>query len=118
VQQLIAVRTRAYKGTAEIANRFPELSANKGEANNRTLLLLARELRLLPGLLTYCLINIIARFNATVGYRHKAGFWQRDETSRAVLPADSHDEGSAPGSSRVGADRSRFPLAGSSGRRW
>lgn len=83
--QLIAVRTRAYRGTFELARRFPELRVNKGAANNRTLIALFREPRLWPGLLIYCGVNIVARRNATIGYRRGADLWQRDETSRAVL---------------------------------
>lgn len=83
--QLIAVRSRAYRGTFELARRFPELRANKGAANNRALIALFKELRLWPGLLIYCGVNIVARYNATRGYRRGADLWQRDETSRAAL---------------------------------
>ncbi|OSJ19062.1 glycosyl transferase [Bradyrhizobium canariense] len=83
--QLIAVRTRAYRGTFELARRFPELRVNKGAANNRPLIALFREPRLWPGLLIYCGVNLVARRNATRGYRRGADLWQRDETSRAVL---------------------------------
>ncbi|MBR0717996.1 glycosyltransferase family 2 protein [Bradyrhizobium liaoningense] len=83
--QLIAVRTRAYRGTFELARRFPELRANKGAANNRTLIALFKEPRLWPGLLIYCGVNIVARCKATRGFGRGAQLWQRDETSRAVL---------------------------------
>ncbi|MBR0830184.1 glycosyltransferase [Bradyrhizobium manausense] len=83
--QLIAVRTRAYRGTFELARRFPELLVNKGAANNRALIALFKEPRLWPGLLIYCGVNIVARYNATRGYRRGADLWQRDETSRAAL---------------------------------
>jgi len=108
VRQLIAIRTRAYKGTSEIADRFPELFANKGEANNRALLSLAREFRLLPGLLTYCFVNIIARLNATIGPTRRANFWQRDETSRGDARGCRFEEPSVS-TSRIEADRTRSP---------
>lgn len=89
VLQLIAVRTRAYRGTFELTRRFPELCVNKGESNNRTLIALFKEPRLWPGLLIYCCVNIATRCRATMGSRSGAHLWQRDETSRAALPADS-----------------------------
>jgi glycosyltransferase involved in cell wall biosynthesis len=89
VLQLIAVRTRAYNGTFELVQRFPELRVNKGEANNRTLVALFKEPHLWPGLLIYCCVNIVARCRATIGSRGGAHLWQRDETSRAALSADS-----------------------------
>jgi glycosyltransferase involved in cell wall biosynthesis len=89
VRRLIAVRTRAHRGTFELAPRFPELVVNQGEANNRTLVVLFKEPRLWLGLLTYCCVNIIARCRATMGRRTGAHPWQRDETSRTALSADS-----------------------------
>ncbi len=89
VPQLIAVRTRAYRGTFELTRRFPELCVNKGEVNNRALVALFKELRLWPGLLIYCCVNIVARCRATMGSRSGTHRWQRDETSRAALSADS-----------------------------
>ncbi|MDF0517974.1 glycosyltransferase [Bradyrhizobium yuanmingense] len=83
--QLIAVRTRAYRGTVEVARRFPELRVNKGPANGRALIALFKEPRLWAGLLIYCGANIAARCKATLGSRRGAHPWQRDETSRAML---------------------------------
>lgn len=87
--RLIAVRTRIYRGTFELARRFPELSVNKGEANNRTLVGLVREPQLWPGLLVYFCVNIAARWRATMGARSGPYAWQRDESSRASLSVDS-----------------------------
>jgi glycosyltransferase involved in cell wall biosynthesis len=84
--QLVTVRTRAYRGTFELARRFPELRANKGAANNWTLVTLFKEPRLWLGLLIYCWVNIAARCNATRGGRPGDHLWQRDETSRVALP--------------------------------
>jgi glycosyltransferase involved in cell wall biosynthesis len=88
IPQLIAVRTRAYTGTFDLAHRFPELRVNKGETNNRTLIALFKEPRLWSGLLIYCYVNIFARYRATVRSRTGASVWQRDETSRAAPSAN------------------------------
>jgi glycosyltransferase involved in cell wall biosynthesis len=87
--QLIAVRTRTYRGTFDLARRFPELQGNKGEANDRKLLGLFAKPKLWSGLVIYCLVNIIARYRATLGLQSGAHLWQRDETSRSALSADS-----------------------------
>lgn len=90
IPQLIAVRSRAYAGIFEIARRFPELSVNRSEANDRTLIRLFWEFRLWPGLVIYCCVNILARFRAVIPSRVKAAVWQRDDTSRRTLSAGSH----------------------------
>jgi glycosyltransferase involved in cell wall biosynthesis len=82
VSQLVAVRTRAYAGTFELARRFPEIHVNKGETNHRTLLALFGEPRLWPGLLIYCCVNTIARCKAALRFRSGVIVWQRDDTSR------------------------------------
>jgi glycosyltransferase involved in cell wall biosynthesis len=82
IGQLIAVRSRAYAGTFELARRFPELSANRDEPNNRALIGLFKEPRLWPALLIYCYVNILARCRAVVNSCFKATAWQRDDTSR------------------------------------
>jgi len=89
IRQLIAVRTRAYAGTFELARRFPELSANKDETNNRALIRLFRDPRLWPALSVYCYVNILARRRAGIRSRLKASVWQRDDTSRRPLSAGS-----------------------------
>jgi hypothetical protein len=85
IRQLIAVRTRAYAGTFELARRFPELFVNKGEANGRTLIALFKEPRLWPGLAIYCTVNIVARCRAVTRSRARAPAWERDDTSRRAL---------------------------------
>jgi glycosyltransferase involved in cell wall biosynthesis len=89
VRQLIAVRARVHRGTFELGQRFPELRANKGESNNRMLIALFKEPHLWPGLLIYSCVNLVARYRATVGSRRGGHIWQRDETSRAAVSADS-----------------------------
>ena len=88
IGQLIAVRTRAYNGTFELAARFPELWMNKGEANNRTLIGLFKEPRLWLGLLIYCYVNIFARCRAEFFLELESFSWQRDDTSRVALSTD------------------------------
>ncbi|SDG38100.1 Glycosyl transferase family 2 [Bradyrhizobium sp. Rc2d] len=93
IRQLIAVRTRAYAGNFELARRFPTLSMNKGESNNRTLIGLFKHSRLWPGLLIYCLVNILALGKAMVRSRIRASVWQRDDTSRRAPPTLRHNLG-------------------------
>ena len=89
IRQLIVVRTRAYIGTFELARRFPDLCRNRGEANNRVLMILFRHPHLWLGLLTYCYVNILARINAVVLSRNGTFFWYRDDSSRDALLAGS-----------------------------
>ena len=89
IRQLIAVRTRAHAGTFELIRRFPELSANRGETNKRVLIGLFKHPRLWPGLAIFCYVNIVARCRAVVRSRARAAVWQRDDTSRVALSADS-----------------------------
>jgi glycosyltransferase involved in cell wall biosynthesis len=89
ISRLIAVRTRAYTGILELANRFPELRLNNGQTNNRTLIALFKEPRLWPGLLIYCCVNILGRFRAALHVRKGVSVWQRDDTSRLMPSRDS-----------------------------
>lgn len=89
IPQLIAVRTRAYAGTFELAHGFSELRANRGETNHRTLIALFKEPRLWTGLLTYCCVNVVARCRAAIRSRTGASDWERDDTSRIAQSADS-----------------------------
>jgi glycosyltransferase involved in cell wall biosynthesis len=83
IRQLIAIRTRAYYGTFELAKRYPELWANKGKDNQGSLIALAKNPVFWPGLLIYCCVNIIARSRAKISLRTGRALWRRDETSRA-----------------------------------
>jgi hypothetical protein len=89
VPQLLAVRTRVHRGTFELARLFPELKANSGESNGRMLLALFREPRLWPGLVIYCWVNLFARRRATRHLQSGVHPWQRDESSRVALSAES-----------------------------
>ena len=89
IGQLIAVRTRAHAGTSEVIRRFPELTANRGETNKRTLLGLFTNPLLWPGLSVFCYVNIVARYRAMARSRARTAVWQRDESSRAALSVDA-----------------------------
>lgn len=89
IRQLITVRTRAHAGTSEVIRRFPELSSNRGETNKRTLIGLFANPLLWPGLAIFCYVNIVARFRAMTRFRARTAVWERDESSRAELPADA-----------------------------
>lgn len=89
IPQLIAIRTRAYMGTSELARRFPELSMNKGESNYRTLIGLFRQPRLWLGLLIYGYVCTFARCRTLILSRSNTFTWQRDDTSRIALSTDS-----------------------------
>jgi hypothetical protein len=88
IGRLLAVRTRAYGGTSEIAARFPDLWINKGGANHRALIRLFRKPFLWPGLLVYCFVNILARCRAEIHFRTGSLSWHRDDTSRGALSMD------------------------------
>lgn len=89
IRQLIAVRTRAHAGTFELVRRLPELSANIGETNKRALIGLFKKPHLWPGLAVFCYVNIVARCRAVMRSRVRATVWQRDDTSRVALSADT-----------------------------
>jgi hypothetical protein len=89
IRELISIRTRGYAGTFELANRYPELFSNRGETNNQALTKLFTQPRLWPGLLVYCFVTTFARYRAIVRSRARASVWQRDDTSRIALSADT-----------------------------
>jgi glycosyltransferase involved in cell wall biosynthesis len=88
IARLIAVRTRAYTGIFELARRFPELRAKKGETNSRALVALVKEPRMWSGLFVYCCVNVLARCRAAVRARSGTSVWQRDHTSRVAQAVD------------------------------
>ena len=89
IRQLIAVRTRVYYGTFELARRFPELYIDRGEDNIRTLIGLLKVPRLWFGLLIYCYVNILARCYASILLRAGTFAWRRDDTSRGLSKGSS-----------------------------
>jgi glycosyltransferase involved in cell wall biosynthesis len=85
IRKLIAVKTRAYAGSFELARRFPELYTNNGRTNNRALIGLFKEPRLWPALIIYSWVSVIARSRAKFR-RPSRTVWHQDETSRRPLP--------------------------------
>ena len=85
IQQLIAVRTRAYAGTFELARRFPELRQTwvrpKGGADPTV-----QQPPICGRASVFCYVNLIARCRAVVRPRVKTAVWQRDDTSRCPCP--------------------------------
>ena len=85
ITELIAIRTRAYYGTFELARRYPELWKNKGDDNRRTLGRMVKNPRFWLGLLIYCCVILVARYRAKLQFRAGMPVWYRDETSRQTL---------------------------------
>ena len=83
ISDLIKIRTRAYFGTNELANLFPELWKNRGEHNHRALVALLKFPSLWVNLMTYYYVNLIARRRAIILSRTRNVVWQRDDTSRS-----------------------------------
>ena len=86
IRDLINIRTRARYGTMELAQRFPELWRNAGERNHKSLISLFVSPFLWPKLLAYSSVNIIARFKAILRIRSSHLLWERDNTSRKIIP--------------------------------
>jgi glycosyltransferase involved in cell wall biosynthesis len=80
---LIAIRTRIYHGIAELARRFPEIMANAGVSNNRSLIALLQRPRLWPALATYLYVNTMARYLAYSRPYQKSFKWTHDQSSRS-----------------------------------
>jgi glycosyltransferase involved in cell wall biosynthesis len=83
IKDLLAVRTRAYFGSAELSRLYPDLWRNRGLSNNRALIALLKIPVLWPGLLLYLSVNGLARFKARSYMRNRRSIWQRDNTSRS-----------------------------------
>jgi glycosyltransferase involved in cell wall biosynthesis len=82
IKNLIAIEARADFGTFELARLHPELWANKGDSNQKTLLSLFKHPRLWPGLSIYWYVRTIARGKAKIRLRTNTFVWERDDTSR------------------------------------
>lgn len=84
IQNLIALRTRAYFGTRELRSSYPDLWKNADEPNHRSLLKLFRDPSLWLKLSIYVAVNLIARYRARANMRSRKRNWERDETSRTI----------------------------------
>jgi glycosyltransferase involved in cell wall biosynthesis len=87
---LIKIKTRSHLGNAELAVKFPQLTANRGASNRPALLrLLARPWRW-GDLATYLYVKSVSRARARKQLprlldddaRNAAPVWERDESSR------------------------------------
>jgi glycosyltransferase involved in cell wall biosynthesis len=84
IRDLLATKTRAHYGSAELAAMFPGLWKNRGESNHKSLVRLFRDPSLWAGLAVYCLVTGIAKRRAQRRLRAGAANWERDNTSRAI----------------------------------
>lgn len=85
LRSLVQIRTRVYRGIAELANRYPELTANADASNDRALIGLLGKPGLWPAIAVYLAVNVVARFRAAA-QRDQTVAWSRDLTSRNVAP--------------------------------
>jgi glycosyltransferase involved in cell wall biosynthesis len=84
---LIKIKSRSHLGNYEIEERYPHLTVNRGASNRPALLGLAMQPWLWPYLAVYCYVKTLARLRAAWQRRTGGGLqWERDETSREVLP--------------------------------
>lgn len=84
IKHLLATKTRAHYGSAELAALFPGLWENRGESNHKSLIRLFANPLLWPSLGIYCLVTSIAKRRARSRLRAGAPNWERDNTSRAL----------------------------------
>ena len=84
IRDLLATKTRAHYGSAELAAMFPGLWKNRGESNHKSLIRLFRDPSLWASLAVYCLVTAIAKRRAQRRLRAGAANWERDNTSRAI----------------------------------
>lgn len=82
LKNLIAVRTRVYYGTLELAALFPDLWKNVGERNHRKLIGLLKYPPLWAKVLIYVFVNVTAQYKARARLRSRTIVWERDDTSR------------------------------------
>jgi len=84
IKDLLATKTRAHYGSAELAALFPGLWKNRGESNHKSLFRLFLDPRLWLSLAVYCLVTSIAKRRAQSRLRAGTANWERDNTSRAI----------------------------------
>jgi glycosyltransferase involved in cell wall biosynthesis len=85
LSELITIKTRSHLGNAQLADKYPNLWHNKGEANWRELITLLKNWRLWPSLLIYCCTKLEIRRRATAQRKRlRTGdvAWARDQSSR------------------------------------
>jgi glycosyltransferase involved in cell wall biosynthesis len=82
LKDLLAIRTRIYYGIAELAHRFPETAGNADVSNNRALIGVLKQPTMWTALITYTLVNTIARCRARLRKNGAAVQWTHDQSSR------------------------------------
>jgi glycosyltransferase involved in cell wall biosynthesis len=82
LRSLMAIRTRVYFGTGELARRFPEIMANADASNNRSLVGLLKRPTMWPAVATYLYVNTAARCFAYLRTYRRSSKWTHDQSSR------------------------------------
>jgi glycosyltransferase involved in cell wall biosynthesis len=83
LRSLMAIRTRIYFGTGELARRFPEIMANADASNNRSLIGLLKRPTMWPAVATYLYVNTVARYFAYSRTYRRSFKWTHDQSSRS-----------------------------------
>jgi hypothetical protein len=86
VGDLIRIKTRAHYGSLELAALLPILWHNRGQSNKRALIALFTDPRYWPRLFVYLFVTGVAKHRAKARLHMPMPAWERDETSRLVLP--------------------------------
>jgi hypothetical protein len=90
---LVMIKTRSHFGTYELAEKFPQLSGNRGPGNRQALMCLALRPGWWPSLGVYGYVKVMARLRAKRQMRQRRArpdapvVWERDETSRQPIAA-------------------------------
>jgi glycosyltransferase involved in cell wall biosynthesis len=93
LRNLIAIEARADFGNFELAEKYPDLWANKGDSNYKAVMGLFKHPFLWPRLLVYFWVRVLARRSARIRWRTNTFVWVRDDTSRAIGVASPSSSG-------------------------
>ena len=88
LKDLVTIKTRSHFGMAELRRFAPQLWKNRGAGNGPALKRLALRPWLWPRLVVYGYVKSMARYRGRQKLRGemRAAEWERDETSRSVMP--------------------------------
>jgi hypothetical protein len=86
VAELIAIKTRSFRGTAQLRQIVPDLFKNIGPKNSASLLGLGLRSWLWPRLAAYAIVKVSARIRARRLGSGSVNLWERDQTSRNQAP--------------------------------
>ncbi len=90
LKSLIATRTRVYFGIRELARRFPEIMANAGTSNHRSLIGLLERPTLWPAIAIYVYVTMMARLSAWLRAHQRSFKWTHDQSSRQIAYQAKH----------------------------